>query len=84
MGRRTIIEHPAPLLLNDKVVRRVELQQGVNPELLSDDAVSLMEERIIERNQDPGILAPTKFERERDGVVMHVGNLFRSELKLLY
>ena len=84
VGRRTIIELPAPLLLNDKIVRRVELQQGVNPELVSDDAASLMEERIIERNQDPGILEPTKFESEENGVVMHVGKLFRSELKLLY
>lgn len=84
VGRRTVIELPAPLLLNDRLVRRLELRQGISPELLSDGAVPLMEERIIERKEDPGILAPTKFESDTDEVVMNVGKLFRSELKLLY
>jgi hypothetical protein len=84
VGRRTTIELPAPLLLMGKVVRRVELRQGVNPELVSDDAATLMEERIIERKGDPGVLASTKFESDTNEVVMHVGKLFRSELRFLY
>ncbi|MET4666326.1 hypothetical protein [Sphingomonas sp. PvP056] len=84
VGRRSIIELPAPLILNDRIVRRIELQQGVNPELVSDDAASLLQEHIIKRKEDPGVLGATAFESDKDEVVMSVGKLFRSELKLLY
>lgn len=83
IGRRSIIELPAPLILNDKVVRRIELKQGVNPELVSDDAAVLLQERIIQRKDDPGVLATVKFESDQDEVAMSIGKLFRSELKLL-
>lgn len=84
IGRRSITELPVPLLLNDKIVRRIELQQGVSPELVTDGALMALEERIIERKEDPGVLGVTKFESGNDEVVMSVGKMFRSELRLLY
>lgn len=84
VGRRSIIELPSPLILNDKIVRRIELQQGVSPELVSDDAADLLQEHIIDRKEDPGVLGATAFESDKDEVVMSVGKLFRSELRLLY
>lgn len=84
IGRRSIIELPAPLILNDKIVRRIELQQGVRPELVSDGAAMALEERIIQRKEDPGVLGVAEFESDKDEVVMSVGKMFRSELRLLY
>ena len=84
IGRRSVIELPAPLILNDKIVRRIELQQGVNPELIEDDSAYLLEESILERKQDPGVLGVAEFESDKNEVIMSIGKLFRSELRLLY
>lgn len=83
-GRRTLVELPAPLLMNTKRVRQIELRQGVTPRLISDGAAAAIEERIIRRNDDPGILQAVKFETNENESVMSIGKFFRSTLRLIY
>ena len=83
IGRRSIIELPISKVLNDRVVRRIELRQGLSPAFLEDGVASLLEERIVNRSSDLGVLEPARFEADDREVVMSVGKVFQSALKLL-
>ena len=83
IGRRIELELPAPLIINERPVRSIELRQGINPVFIKEAAPLLLEERIIERGDDPGVLDSTEFYSSDDEVVMSIGSAYRSELHLI-
>lgn len=83
VGRRSMIELPKTLIVNDRPVTKIEISQGVDPDLLKDGGRALLEERIVQRKEDPGILKVAKFESDENEASMTIGTAFRSELRLL-
>lgn len=81
IGRRTIIDLPRPIVIEDRVYDRVEIRQGINRVNFEDVRRIVEERRIVSQDDNESILGEFSVGENRGRAWMMIGNSFYCDMR---